>query len=72
MRQPVHQPMPQHLYLSGLIQDTKKNINEQIKPSAIGMRANIASTQMPSIMLLKNLEDLPCLPTMEQMEQQYG
>lgn len=62
----------QKLYLSSLIQETKRFINESIKPQTMGMHNNTATTQLPNIMLLTNLSDLPCLPTMEQMEQQYG
>ena len=59
-------PIPQNQYLSGIIQNTKKYINESIQPQTMAQKNNMVN--MPNVMLLKNLGDLPTIPKQPEME----
>ena len=48
-------------YLTNLIQGTKQYIGQ-----------NVGTSQLPNVMLMNSVRDLPTIPTQTEMESQYG
>lgn len=49
-------------YLQSLIQGTKGFINTQMNPQGVSELQNVPQNSIPTLMLIKNINDLPTLP----------